>query len=171
MSFFECKNKIKISFEKILNSIEAYVKKGSGWRIKNIRNVCIKIAKYSTYRGGCISELPKELSTKRAILNLTTNDNKCFLWSVLAGLFPSLQNPYCVTKYKRFQNILNTSMLTYLVPITLINAFEIANNIKINVMGYNKKNVIPLRLSTHDAAKEINLLLFNNHYFLIRNIN
>ena len=43
--------------------------------------------------------LPKELQSKKALLNIQNNDEKCFLWSVLAHLHPVAENAHRVSHY------------------------------------------------------------------------
>ena len=75
-----------------------------------------------------------------------------------------------VSKYQPYLDELNCSMLTFPVKIADIPKFESSNNLKINVMGVNEKFVVPIYLSKARSDKEINLLYYENHYFLIKNI-
>ena len=61
-------------------------------------------------------------------------------------------------------------MLTYPVKLNEIPKFENANHLEINVMTMNNKFVVPLQLNKSKAEKEIDLLYYGNHYFLIHNM-
>ena len=63
--------------------------------------------------------LPKELKAKREYLNIQNNDEKCFLWSILASLHPvqHRNHPDSVWKYKVYERELNMSLIKYLVDI------------------------------------------------------
>ena len=61
-------------------------------------------------------------------------------------------------------------MFTYPVKLNEIPKFEKVNHLKINVMTIDGKFVVPLQLSKSNEVKQIDLLYFNNHYFLIRSM-
>ena len=69
-----------------------------------------------------------------------------------------------------FLNKIDTSMLSYPVKLNEIPNFENVNNLKINVMTIDNKFIVPLQLSKSKATRQVDLLYFNNHYFLIRNM-
>jgi hypothetical protein len=46
------------------------------------------MVRYRPLRGSSYIPLPIKLRTKRAIINVKNKDNKCFMWSVLAVLYP-----------------------------------------------------------------------------------
>jgi hypothetical protein len=56
-----------------------------------------------------------------------------------------------------------------------IDKFEKNNNVSIHVFGYEKEEVVPYRISTHDSETKIDLLLISkgdkNHYCWIKNFN
>ena len=69
------------------------------------------VAVYAPLQGSSYVKLPKGLEDKKAILNVQNEDEKCFLWSVLAALHPVRRkdNPHHVGHYKRFEQELNVS--------------------------------------------------------------
>ena len=121
--------------------------------------------------------LPKEIEKKRACLNIQNNDQKCFLWCVLAKLHPVEhgKHPYRVSKYRPYENELNMSGIEYPVKISSINKFERQNNdISINVHGL-EGNILPLRVTKkYNAAHHVDLLYIadeeteSGHYVLIK---
>ena len=46
------------------------------------------LVKYDPMRASSYLPLPKEFKTKRGCVNIKNNDEKCFLWSILASLHP-----------------------------------------------------------------------------------
>ena len=48
---------------------------------------------------------------KKAIINTQNDDNKCFLWSVLAHIYPTDKNPERVSKYKKYEKKLKHERL------------------------------------------------------------
>ena len=105
--------------------------------------------------------LPKELKAKQVCLNFLNNDEKCFLWSILALLHP-LQyrnNPDRDSKYQEYEHELKMSDIQYSVGIKDMGKFERQNNISVNVYGYKDKNISQLRITTVTTVKHhVNLL-------------
>ena len=105
--------------------------------------------------------LPKELKTKQGCLNIQSNDEKCFLWSILASLHP-LQyrnNPDRGSKYQKYEHELNMSGIQYPIDVKDIGKSEHQNTISANVYGYKNKNIFPLRITTVTTARHhVNLL-------------
>ena len=79
--------------------------------------------------------LPKELKAKRGCLNIQNDDEKCFLWSMLALLHPvqHRDHPTRVLKYQEYEHEVNMSGIKYPVDIKDIGKFEHQNNISVNV--------------------------------------
>ena len=79
--------------------------------------------------------LPKELKAKRGCLNIQNNDEKCFLWSMLALLHPVQHRDYPtrVLKYQEYEHELNMFGIKYPLDIKDIGKFEHQNNISVNV--------------------------------------
>ena len=67
------------------------------------------VVAYTPLKGSSYLKLPKELGYKKAILNLQNEDNKCFMWSVLAAVHPVhwKEKPNRLTNYKRYEQELN----------------------------------------------------------------
>ena len=95
MSHHDIQKKIELAFDKILKSIEAYVQRGSDWRIKRIAGIQLKMGTYISFKGGWNDCLTDQLKNKKAILNVSSNDNTCFVWHVLASIYPLSQNCNC----------------------------------------------------------------------------
>jgi hypothetical protein len=167
---YQVKGKVRTAFQEILAIFDNFVEKSSGWVLQTVENIQVNVAKYIPCRGGCGSvTLPKVILNKKACLSIKCFDDKCFLYAILASLFPVKHNrkndPNC---YKHLTCKLNTSSLSYPVSVLQINSFEVANNISVNVFGYNHSRVIPLYVSSvRGAYHHVNLLLFGKHYYLV----
>ncbi len=75
---------------------------GTQWVLESIDSFRININRYDSLKASSFMELPKTLASKKAIINVKNeNDDKCYLWSILAGLFPVDKDPQRVTKYKK----------------------------------------------------------------------
>lgn len=161
------------AFRKILSGIDNFLRNGSGWSIKSLNVVDLHIGRYLAYRGGCGDiKLPNKLYKKRCLINFDAKDEKCFIYCILAKLFPQSHNVRRTTKYQKFLHKLNTKGLTYPVKISCIENFEKKNNLKINVFAYIDNEIIPLKVNKCcESLCEIDLLLYKRHYFLITNFN
>ena len=85
------------SFQNIISDLEEKVQNfenvGSGWRVFEIDRLDIRVGSYKPLSGGCNHVLPKTLIFKKALLNIKSPDQKCFLWAVLSQIFPFKTNP------------------------------------------------------------------------------
>ena len=114
------------------------------------------VAVYAPLQGSSYVKLPKGLEDKKGILNVQNEDEKCFLWSVLAALHPVRRkdNPHRVGHYKRFERELNVSGIEFPMKVKDISKFERQNpTISINLFGYEEKELF---LSTLLSARKNN---------------
>jgi len=167
-------NQIAEAFQALHNMIHEHAFIGSGWLIDNILEFEVSIASYKPLSGSSYFPLPKILAKKRSIINIKNTDSKCFTYSVLAGISKRSLNPNRVSQYKKKMTTINDSMLTYPVPLSQITNFEKANSISINVFGYEKREIFPLRITEEEFKTHVNLLLLSKngkrHYCLITNL-
>ena len=69
------------SFQEIFYRIDNWINKGSGWIIESIDCEYVNICAYSPLIGSTYIELPAGLkNSKKGLINIKNNDNKCFLW-------------------------------------------------------------------------------------------
>ena len=174
--------------EQILNAYDVFMKEGSGWVLHNVQYSQINIYRYHT-RGGSGGKPPTIRSTRKNLLphqfvNKTnsiltfppTSDEKCFLYCVLAALYPlppeRTRDTSKIKAYMEHEKDLNTENLHYPVTLDQIPDFEKKNNLTINVISLDSsEDIFFLYKSRHKSEKVINLLLFKNHYSLIRSWN
>ena len=163
-------NVVKTMTEKFTNNIQRYQREGSNWQFQRILNVYINTHKYNPLKGSSYVPLPPTLANTKAVVNIKNNDNKCFMWSVLAQLHPDYENPNRVSKYKCFNDELNFINIEFPVKIKDITLFEKQNNISISCFGYDKE-VYPLYVSQEQDERHVDLLYYEGHYCLIRDFN
>ena len=73
--------KIVLAEEVILTRIGEWLSEGSRWVVEEILNHYINVASYIPLRGNSYISLPEELrNSKKGLINLKNEDNKCFLW-------------------------------------------------------------------------------------------
>ncbi|XP_018346999.1 PREDICTED: uncharacterized protein LOC108751371 [Trachymyrmex septentrionalis] len=109
-------------------------------------------------RAGCYFEVPREIATKRAVINVSTMDNACFAWSVVAALYPAERNVTRESSYPHYTTVLNLAGIEFPITFKDISKFENLNNISINVYSIENKQVLPLRLTSDKKDKHVNLL-------------
>ena len=134
------------AFTKVCEKVDNFQEMGSGWVVSNIEYLDMTIGKYEPPGGSCYVKLSQFLESKKALLNIQNNDNKCFLWSVLAALFPVVRtvprgedpskyrindNPKRVSNYKAYEDRLNMTGIPYPVRVKDIPKFEAQNNISV----------------------------------------
>ena len=80
---------------------------GSGWVIEKLNVVELKISKYSPLRTGSYIATPPQIETQRkSVLNIKNmEDNLCFIYSVLAALFPVKQNQERLQSYRHMNSL------------------------------------------------------------------
>ena len=161
----------------ILEILATFQRQGSGWRLRSIIRLELHTVSYKPLRGETWVPLPKELANKNAIINIKNEDKKCFLWCVLRALNLKDKHPERIdNELKGKENTLNMEGIEYPVSLKDINKFEKQNpTISITVLGYEGKNVYPLRNSNNtDREHKIRLMLIEKdgvkHYCLVKNI-
>lgn len=149
----------------------------SGWSFQCISHLEININKYSPMRGGTFIDLPKSIKVTKSCINVQNMDNYCFLWSIVAGLFPAKSNVCRVNSYPHYSTIFNINEMNFPPTFTDIRLFESNNpDISINIYGLDNKCHItgPLYLTKNRKIDHFNLLYIernnNGHYCLIKDL-
>lgn len=163
------------------SKISSFEKKDSGWSLKEIRVIDMNINKFNPLRGTSYIELPMDIRTKKAVVNVKNADSLCFKWALLSALYPVNKNADRVSSYTINSNKLKFDGIPFPVKLIDIPKVEKMNNISINVFGleFNKVKkchsvVGPLFLTKSRKDVHVNLLLIsngtNNHYCHIKNM-
>ena len=87
--------------------IESYEGEASYWIYQKTDNFFINTSKYTPLRGSSYINLPIKVKNTKSVINIKNNDDKCFMWSVLAHLYPACQHKQRVSKYRKYENTLN----------------------------------------------------------------
>lgn len=173
LSKYELNEKINETFQEILNHIEEFLNLGSGWIVDDIKCLDLHVGAYKSFSGGCLNvKLPNTLKNKKALLQIKCKDNLCFIYAVLAALYPQKHNKNLASTYKKYKKKLSFHFLKFPVKICEIAKFEKINKLKINIYGYDSL-VFPIYRTSNNKYeyKEIDILLYQNHYYLITNFN
>ena len=128
------------SFE---NDLEQ-AKRGSDLTLLSIDKLDIKTAKSKAIVGGSYIPLPDFISKKQACINIINDDEKCFIWSILASKHYNEIKGGCKNKastYKKYLNeIKEPDGVTYPLDIDFVPEFEKLNNLKINIFELKDGN-------------------------------
>ena len=164
--------------ERIANLINGSSGGGSGWIFYKIIKLELHTVSYRPLRGNTWIPLPKELSDKKALINMKNQDNKCFIWPVLRALNPTNNHPERIDKeLMEKEDTLNMKGIEYPVSLKDISKFEKQNpEISITVLGFNEKDkVYPLHVSEYIYNRKHNIILLLierdgvKHYCLVKN--
>ena len=161
----------------IRHGIETYERCGSGWIFDELLCAHVEIAKYSPlFASGKVS-IPKKLKKMRSILNIASPDNKCFLYCILAKIYPvNGRNPDRYTKYLPYASKIDMASVQFPVRIKDISKVEKLNKLSISVFQWcvDSEEVLPLKHGS-GVGTQIDLLYLENdgcaHYLLIKNFN
>jgi len=131
--------------------------------------------RYVPLKGKSYIPLPKELADKNAIINMKNEDDQCFKWAVTRALSPVDKNAERIDKTLRKQaERLKWDGIEFPVCSQDIGKFENSNDLSVNVFGYEKGYVYPLRISSKHRERIADLLLISDdekqHYCLIKSL-
>lgn len=163
---------LRESIMKVVNSFIEYQREGSNWTLDKVLGVNIHIIQYDPIKGSSYLPLPSKLANNKAIINIQNSDQRCFMWSVIASLYPVAKDPQRVIKYVQYVDKLDFTDVPFPVKIGDIPKFEKKNQISINVFGFEKQEIFPLHLTKERGLRHVDLLVINkgtrNHYCLIK---
>ena len=87
------------SFKEILYRIDNWINQGSGWVVESIGRFYLNVSLYSPLIESTYIELPDELkNSRKGLVNIQNDDNKCFLWCHGRHLNLIDKNPQRITK-------------------------------------------------------------------------
>ena len=140
---------------------------GSGFQFQEIEEVILEIYKVNDIQASSYIELPPKYKKNQSIINLKNNDQFCFLWCILAYLFPVEDNKNITSKYVIHMNKLNLKGLEFPMKGKDIPKFENLNNLNVNVFELTGSVLTPIHITKNYFQPQIDLLLYENHYCLI----
>ena len=164
------------AYQDLHKKFQEFQREGSGWNIDQVVELQVHTIDYKPLMGSSYIPLPEYIQKKRAVLNIQNDDQKCFLWSILAALHPVhwKDNPERVKHYMMYETELDVGGINFPTAISQIPQFEKQNQISVNVFGYDKE-IFPLVITKERYEQHVNLLLISRgeqrHFCLIRNLN
>ena len=142
--------------------IENWINEGSAWKIQYIDGEYINIAIYNPLSRSTYIELLIELKqkTKKGLINIKNNDNKCFLWCHIRHLSSLNKNPQRITKVdKKWFMILIIKILGFL---NLKKIIKRLSKVCINVFCSDNGLTYPVHISKQKLKDYMDLLLIND---------
>ena len=124
-------------------------------------------------RGSSYLPLPDWLVRKKAIVNPHNDNEECFKWPVIAAENTGMKDPQCVSNLRKFTDNYDWSGLEFPVSIKDIGKFETRNNISVNVLEVEGRDIYIHRKGRR-MGREINLLMVSEdgirHYTAIKSL-
>ena len=139
------------------SELEHLKTQSSGWTLSYFTKFYLHIPIINISRGGTYVKLPDSINKRQATLNINNSkdqDNKCFLWSVIASRVQcNNSHPDRLSNYTPHVSKFDISSLTDKFPIAtndpVINKFENDNDLIINIYSLTD-NEIPGLTCTKD---------------------
>lgn len=177
----ELEEQIREAITHVLHNFDAHQEEGSKILFERVEKIELKVAKLALLKGSSFLPLPDWLKKpSKGLINIQNyHDNKCFLYSVLAGLKLPKRNSYRVSSYKPREREINMKGIKFPVKVKDISKVE-ENNPQLSVSVFaleEDTTIVPLRVSRQQTrAKHVNLLYITDpdsdesHYVLIKNM-
>ena len=156
--------------DKMLTVLATFASSGSGWILEKFINLDVKFARYRPVNGFSYLPLPVKIANCRGLLNIRNhNDQNCFKYCYIAAYH--LHNNISLERYGRNSNTERTSPDKYSNLEKPLGDFEMSmgfddvkeceplNNVQVNVFGYEKGQLYPLRVSNYESSFVMDLLL------------
>ena len=160
--------KISENFEKMETAV------GSGWALVKIQNLKLHFAEFKMLKGSSFVDLPDWIRKKNAVINIKNKtDNECFKWCITRAMNPIGKHQNLVTKKLREQSkIFDWTGVNFPTSFEDISRFEKNNCVSVKVLGCDEetKEVVHLRNGNGRYKLAVTLLLFEDHYCLVRNV-
>ena len=119
----------------------------------------INIHQLNLTRGNSYLPLPDWLARKKAIVNPHNDDEECFKWSVIAVGKVGMKDPQRVSNLRKFTDNYDWSGSEFPISIKDIGKFETRNNISVNVLAVEGRDIYIQRKGQRMMGREINLLM------------
>ena len=162
------------AFPHILELLEKWTQRGSGWAVDRVETLWLDIARYQPLRGGSYIPLPTAVKNKKAVVNVKYKDDHCLRWALRSALFPAAEHPQRPTKYS-VQDGLDLGGVDAPTPVSQILKVERHNNLAINVFGWDKGVIVYQSSKQPPGIPRINLLLISKagkfHYTWVKDLN
>ena len=160
--------------EWMLENMRNFQKGRSNWQFLRVERVEIHLDEMTV---GKFIPLPDWLDAKKALTNMKNeNDDECFKYCLGRWKNPVEKNPQRITSLLKKQcEEFNWEGISFPISWRGIDRFERQNDISVNVLGLDGKEIVTLRKTKE--KKENHVILFklkqgeNEHFALVNNLN
>ena len=80
-------NALNSTYGNLVSAIEDFQQRGSGWVLNKLLILDLHLPEFNPLRATSYIPLPGGVQNMKAVIGLKNKDEKCFLWSVIAGIF------------------------------------------------------------------------------------
>ena len=143
--------------------------------VDEVLHMDVNFHRLNLMRGSSYLPQPDWLARKKAIINPKNSDLECFKWAVIAAMrWEEIgRNPERITKLKRFENDFDWTGVGFPVSFRTIKKFESQNQILINVLAVEDRQIYICRKGgDYDHVVNLMLITENNrkHYMAIKSV-
>ena len=128
----------------------------------------LNLVRFSSYL-----PLPDWLVRKKAMINPQNGDEECFKWAVITAENVGMKDPQRVSNLRKFTDNYDWSGLKFPVSTKNVGVFETNNNVSVNVLAVEGRDIY-IHRKGRSMGQEINLLLISedgiNHYTVIKSL-
>ena len=126
-------------------------------------------------RGRSYVPLPDYIANRKAVINPRNDYSECFKWAIIAAdRWADIgSHPQRISNLRKFVNNYDWSGLEFPVSLKQIGKFEINNDISVNVLGLEDKEIHILRKRRiHNRGLDLLMVSENeiNHYTAIKSL-
>ena len=170
----DLENLVKKMNEWMLENMQNFQKGRSNWQFLRVEKLEIHLDEMTV---GKFIPLPDWLDTKKALTNMKNeNDEKCFIYCLARWKYPVKKNPQRITPLLKKQcEEFNLDGISFPISWRGIDRFERQNDISVNVLGLDGKEIVTLRKTREKKVNHVILFKLkqgeNEHFALVNNIN
>ena len=166
---------VSAMIEHMQQQIENPALRDSKFVFDGVIHMDIDFHRLNLTRGSSYIPLPEWLAKKGAIINPKNSDMECFKWAVIAAMkWKAVDNhPERISKPRRYEDDFDWDGMKFPASIRDIKRFESRNEITINILAFQDKNVYICRKGKeYDRVANLMLITDNNkkHYVAIKSL-
>ena len=140
----------------LMQKIDDEQLEGSDFVLNGIVNVIMEVYKVNDIQASSWVELPEKNRNNKSIINMKNDDQFCFLWCILAHIFPLEDHKNRTSNYSMHFHKLNLKGLEFPMKVKDIPKFENLNT----QSAFDKLNVNVFELS----GTVLTPILINKNY-------
>ena len=166
---------VSAMIEHMYQQIENPVLRDSKFVFNGVIHMDIDFHRLNLTRGSSYMPLPDWLAKKGAIINPKNSDMECFKWAVIAAMkWRDIDNhPERISKLRRYEDDFNWCKIKFPASLRDIKKFESRNEITINILAFEGKQVYICRKG-REYNQVANIMLItdrnNKHYVAIKSL-